>query len=99
VDYVLFVTQQGFCDYYASALAVMARTLGIPSRIATGYAQGQFDADLNAYEVRQNNAHTWPEIYFPRYGWIQFEPTASQPRWCAHGRSANPNALMRSRSG
>jgi transglutaminase-like putative cysteine protease len=79
VDYVLFVTKQGYCDYYASAMAVMARTLGIPSRIATGYAQGQFDSKLNAYEVYQNNAHTWPEIYFPKYGWIQFEPTASQP--------------------
>ena len=61
VDYVLFVTRQGFCDYYASAMAVMARALGIPARIATGYAQGQFDAKLNAYEVYQNNAHTWPE--------------------------------------
>jgi transglutaminase-like putative cysteine protease len=79
VDYVLFITREGFCDYYASAMAVMARSLGIPARIATGYAQGQFDSKLNAYEVYQNNAHTWPEIYFPKYGWIQFEPTASQP--------------------
>jgi hypothetical protein len=79
VDYVLFVTQQGYCDYYASAMAVMARSLGIPSRIATGYAQGQFDPNLNVYEIYQDNAHTWPEIYFPKYGWIQFEPTANQP--------------------
>jgi hypothetical protein len=79
VDYLLFVTKQGFCDYYASAMAVMARSLGIPARIATGFAQGTFDSQRNVYQVRQNNAHTWTEIYFPRYGWIQFEPTASQP--------------------
>lgn len=79
VDYLLFVTQQGYCDYYASAMAVMARSLGIPSRIATGFAQGTFDSKRGVYQVYQNNAHTWVEIYFPRYGWIQFEPTASQP--------------------
>jgi transglutaminase-like putative cysteine protease len=74
----------------------MARTLGIPSRIATGYAQGQFDSKLNAYEVYQNNAHTWPEIYFPKYGWIQFEPTASQPQLVRPTTDlANPNAADR----
>ena len=79
VEYVLFVTQEGYCDYYASAMAVMARSLGIPARIATGFAQGTFDAQRDLYQVYQNNAHTWVEIYFPQYGWIQFEPTASQP--------------------
>ncbi len=79
VDYVLFVTKQGFCDYYASAMAVMARSLGLPSRIATGFAQGTFDTHRGVYQVYQNNAHTWAEIYFPQYGWVQFEPTASQP--------------------
>ena len=57
----------------------MARSLGIPSRIATGFAQGTFDSQRGVYQVYQNNAHTWVEIYFPKYGWIQFEPTASQP--------------------
>jgi transglutaminase-like putative cysteine protease len=79
VDYVLFEKHEGYCDYYASALAVMARSLGIPARVVTGYAQGQFDSRRSLYEVRQFNAHTWAEIYFPDYGWIQFEPTASQP--------------------
>jgi transglutaminase-like putative cysteine protease len=79
VDYVLFVTKQGFCDYYASAMAVMARSLGLPSRIATGFAPGTFDSKRGVYQVYQNNAHTWAEVYFPDYGWIQFEPTASQP--------------------
>ncbi|HTP07998.1 MAG TPA: transglutaminaseTgpA domain-containing protein, partial [Anaerolineae bacterium] len=64
VDYVLFVTRQGYCDYYASAMAVMARSLGIPSRIATGYAQGTYDEHRGVYQVYQNNAHTWVEVYF-----------------------------------
>jgi transglutaminase-like putative cysteine protease len=79
VDYLLFVTQEGFCDYYASAMAVMARSLGIPARIATGFTQGTLDSRRGVYQVYQNNAHTWAEVYFPRYGWVQFEPTASQP--------------------
>ena len=79
VDYVLFEIKQGYCDYYASAFAVMARSLGIPARVVTGYAQGMFDAQRGVYQVYQYNAHTWPEVYFPNYGWIQFEPTASQP--------------------
>lgn len=79
VDYVLFDVKEGYCDYYASAMAVMARSLGIPARIATGYTQGTFDATRGVYQVFQFNAHTWAEVYFPKYGWVQFEPTASQP--------------------
>ncbi len=79
VDYALFEKKEGYCDYYASAFAVMARSLGIPARVVTGYAQGDFESKRSVYQVRQYNAHTWPEIYFPNYGWIQFEPTASQP--------------------
>ena len=101
VDYVLFVTQQGYCDYYASAMAVMARSLGIPSRVVTGFSQGNFDDKRGVYQVYQNNAHTWPEIYFPKYGWIQFEPTASQPllvRPTVDNANANPAAKGRTPS-
>ncbi len=79
VDYVLFESRQGYCDYYASAMAVMARSLGIPTRVATGYASGEYDAQRGVYQVHQFNAHTWVEVYFPKYGWVEFEPTASQP--------------------
>jgi len=79
VDYVLFDVKEGYCDYYASAMAVMARSLGIPARIATGYTQGTLDTERGVYQVYQFNAHTWAEVYFPQYGWVQFEPTASQP--------------------
>ncbi len=79
VEYFLFDIKQGYCDYYASALVVMARSLGIPARIATGYAQGEYHAELGAYRVKEADAHSWPEVYFPAYGWVEFEPTAAQP--------------------
>lgn len=79
VDYILFVSQEGYCNYYAAAMALMLRSQGIPTRLMMGYAQGEFVADANAYRVRANNAHTWVEVYFPSYGWIEFEPTASIP--------------------
>ncbi len=79
VHYVLFVSQEGYCNYYASAMAVMLRALGIPARLVSGYAQGTFDEATMTYRVRASNAHTWVEVYFPGYGWIQFEPTAALP--------------------
>jgi len=78
VAYVLFDIRQGYCDYYASAMAVMARALGIPARVVSGYAQGEWMPD-GRYRVRQRDAHTWVEIYFPGFGWVEFEPTAAQP--------------------
>ncbi len=79
VHYVLFDTQEGYCNYYATAMAIMLRSQGVPSRVVSGYAQGDFDENSLSYRVRANNAHTWVEVYFPSYGWIQFEPTASLP--------------------
>ncbi len=79
VHYTLFVSQEGYCNYYASAMAVMLRSQGIPARVVSGYAQGDFDDETTSYRVRASNAHTWTEVYFPQYGWIQFEPTAAIP--------------------
>jgi len=79
VDYFLFDSREGYCDYYASAMAVMARAVGIPARTAVGYAGGEYDEELDGYLVRRSNAHTWVEVYFPDYGWIEFEPTAGEP--------------------
>ncbi len=79
VYYFLFRERAGYCDYYASAMAVMLRAVGVPTRIAQGYALGEYDPEKEVYEVRGVNAHTWVEVYFPGYGWIEFEPTASQP--------------------
>ncbi len=79
VDYLLFVSREGYCNYYASAMAIMLRSQGIPARLSRGYAAGEFNPDINAYRVRAKDAHTWVEAYFPEYGWISFEPTASIP--------------------
>ncbi|MCB9450091.1 MAG: hypothetical protein H6672_01560 [Anaerolineaceae bacterium] len=78
VDWVLFDLKQGYCNYYASAMIVMLRSLGIPARMAAGFAQGQYDPAQNAYVVLERDAHTWVEVFFPGYGWIEFEPTAAQ---------------------
>jgi transglutaminase-like putative cysteine protease/uncharacterized membrane protein len=79
VDYVLFESQEGYCEYYASAMTVMLRSLGIPARIAVGYYPAAYDDAEAGFLYRQRNAHAWVETYFPSYGWIPFEPTASQP--------------------
>ncbi len=78
-DYFLFDLKKGYCDYYATAMVVMARSLGIPARLAVGYAPGSYDPKKNRLVVREKDAHSWPELYFPGYGWIPFEPTAARP--------------------
>jgi transglutaminase-like putative cysteine protease len=85
VDFFLFDEngQVGYCEYYASAMAVMARTLGLPARVAVGFApgdrigdgEGEGEGEGNIYLVRRENAHAWAEIYFPGYGWQAFEST------------------------
>ena len=75
VDHFLFESQQGYCDYYASAATVLLRAAGIPSRYVLGYAPGRFNTAWGVYEVLELNYHAWVEAYFPGYGWIRFEPT------------------------
>jgi transglutaminase-like putative cysteine protease len=77
-DHFLFTLQRGYCDYYATAFVVMARTVGLPSRLATGYAGGERDPDNGELVVVEGNAHSWPEVYFPGWGWVRFEPTAGR---------------------
>ena|GEM_PF-2536925 len=78
VDTFLFADdgRSGYCQYYASAMAVMARSLGIPARVAVGFAPGEALGD-DLYLVREANAHAWVEVYFPGYGWEIFEATKS----------------------
>jgi hypothetical protein len=80
VDYFLFDLKTGYCDYYATAMAVLARASGIPSRLSIGYASGNYYPELAIYRVSEANAHSWPELYFPGIGWVEFEPTASLPQ-------------------
>lgn len=67
----------GFCTFFASAMALMGRSLGMPTRIVSGYTNGVYDQSANSYVVKGTQMHTWTQIYFAQYGWINFEPTAS----------------------
>lgn len=78
VDYFLFDLRKGYCDYYATAMVVMARSIGIPARLAIGYAPGTYDEVNGRYIVTEADAHSWVEVYFPTIGWIPFEPTAGR---------------------
>ncbi|HWR65574.1 MAG TPA: transglutaminase domain-containing protein [Bellilinea sp.] len=77
VDDFLFASQSGFCSHFATAMAVMLRTRGIPARVVSGYAMGSFDFERGEYRVPADAAHAWVEVFFPGYGWIEFEPTAA----------------------
>ena len=79
VDHLLFESKTGYCDYYASAMVVMLRAVGIPARVASGYTGGVWDSMRRGYLVLYSDAHSWPEVFFPNYGWVPFEPTASEP--------------------
>jgi transglutaminase-like putative cysteine protease len=75
VDYFLFEAQRGYCDYSATAMVVMLRSLGVAARYASGFGQGTYDVVNEGWVVNEGNAHAWVEVYFPDYGWIEFEPT------------------------
>lgn len=78
VDHFLFTEPRGFCSQYASAMAVLLRAVGVPARIASGYAMGSYDTGRGAYRVTESLSHAWVEVYFPGYGWIEFEPTVAR---------------------
>jgi transglutaminase-like putative cysteine protease len=78
IDWFLFDYQIGFCNWYASSEVILLRSLGIPARMAVGYARGNLQAFEGYYEVKGGDAHAWPEVFFPEYGWVEFEPTGNQ---------------------
>lgn len=91
VDYMLFESREGFCNYYTAAMVLMLRSQGVPARMAVGFSEGRFvfNEDFPAEQIiprtgeeyfliQQTDAHAWPEVYFPGYGWVEFEPTASE---------------------
>jgi transglutaminase-like putative cysteine protease len=78
VEYFLYDIREGYCDYYATSMVVMLRSLGIPARAVSGYAEGRYDEESRLYYVTERDAHTWVEVFFPGYGWIEFEPTAGE---------------------
>ena len=81
----LFVRKQGHCEYFASSMAVMLRTLGIPSRVVNGFRSDEFNDITGSYVVRAKDAHSWVEAYFPGYGWQTFDPTPASSTGTPHG--------------
>jgi hypothetical protein len=77
--YFLFTRKKGHCEYFASAMAVMLRTLGIPARLAIGFESGIYNPITDLWLIRASDAHTWVEAWIPGHGWTTFDPTPSDP--------------------
>ncbi|MDR7483233.1 MAG: transglutaminaseTgpA domain-containing protein [Armatimonadota bacterium] len=90
VDYFLFEERRGYCEQFASAMVVLLRAAGIPARLVTGYTPGTLNPVTGLLEVRNSDAHAWVEVYFPRIGWVEFEPTPGFPDTAALGDAAVP---------
>ena len=78
---VSFVTEdkRGYCQHFAGAMALMLRLLGVPARVAAGFTSGTYDAKKKEWVVTDHNAHAWVEVWFPKFGWLPFDPTPG--RW------------------
>ena len=95
VSWFLFDIQRGYCDYYATAMVLMLRSLGIHARLAAGYAEGTWDPETESFLVTGKDAHSWVEVFFPGLGWIEFEPTAGESELVrAPGGAPEPAALQ-----
>ena len=83
--YFLFVRRKGHCEYFASAMAVMLRTLGIPSRVVTGFQSGVYNPMTGLQVVRASDAHSWVEAWIDGRGWTTFDPTPADPYASGNG--------------
>jgi protein-glutamine gamma-glutamyltransferase len=72
-------THEGYCQYFAGAMALMLRYLGIPARVAVGFAGGTYDPNQRVWNVTDREAHAWVEVWFAGYGWVPFDPTPAAP--------------------
>jgi hypothetical protein len=77
--YFLFTRRKGHCEYFASALTMMLRTLGIPARLATGFQNGIYNPISDLWLLRASDAHSWVEAWIPGHGWTTFDPTPPDP--------------------
>jgi hypothetical protein len=80
VDHFLFTLRKGYSEYFASAMTVLLRSVGVPARLATGYTMGDRVEGQQLYLVTDSHSHAWVEVFFPHYGWIYFEPTPGKPQ-------------------
>jgi hypothetical protein len=75
----LFDARSGHCEYFASSMAIMLRTIGIPTRMVNGFLTGEYNPVGKSYAVRQSDAHSWVEVWLPGWGWVDFDPTPPDP--------------------
>jgi protein-glutamine gamma-glutamyltransferase len=93
----LFIDRAGYCQQFSGAMALMLRMLGIPSRVATGFAPGEIDG--GDYQVRDLDAHSWVEVFFPRVGWVTFDPTPAASPALTQGSDALGHPVLASERG
>src|SRR5262249_33974966 len=79
VEYFLFDRREGTCGHFASAMALMLRLQGIPSRVVAGYYKGEWNEPAQCVVIRERDAHAWVEAYIPGSGWVSFDPTPTPP--------------------
>lgn len=95
ITWFLFSGREGFCNYYSTSAALLLRSVGIPARIAVGYAQGERIGSTNNFSVSIADSHSWVEVYFNGLGWVILEPTPSQPSVVFAAEVSNENDLNR----
>ena len=95
----LFVRRRGYCEYFASAMAVMLRSIGIPARLATGFQSGIYNKLTGLWIVRASDAHAWVEAWMPGRGWTTFDPTPADPNARRFGLMSKLNLYLDAASG
>jgi protein-glutamine gamma-glutamyltransferase len=90
----LFVRGKGHCEYFASAMTVMLRTLGIPARLATGFQSGVYNPMTELWLVRASDAHAWVEAWIPGHGWTTFDPTPADPNFSGYAWLSRVNMYL-----
>lgn len=92
-QWFLFQSKRGYCNYFASAMALMARELGIPARVAAGYTYGKFNPATESWDINGTDAHAWTQVYFAGYGWVNFEPSQTFSTFSRPLLPPNPTAV------
>ncbi len=90
VDYFLYELKEGYCTYFATAMAVMGRVVGLPTRYVEGYSMHNASNHGTLYKVRNSNSHAWVEVYFPNIGWLTFDPTPPTYTDIVYGQKESP---------
>ncbi len=93
VDF-LFRTRLGYCQQFSGAMTLLLRMAGVPARVAEGFAPGFFDRDRQEHVVRDYDAHSWVEVYFPQLGWVAFDPTPSSAPPASQAGDSAPSAAL-----